>query len=445
MIPAVIERCAGIDVGKKFVVVCLMLGPLDKEPRVERRQFGTFNSELEGLRKWLLDEECTHVVMESTGSYWQPVFQVLEADLTVVLANAEDVQPRKGHKTDWKDCAWLAHLLRHGMVRASFVPPRPIRELRDLTRRRKQIVYDATRERNRVQKVLEQANVKLGSVLSDVFGVSGQLMLEALLEGTATPEQIADLAQRRARSRIPEIVESLHGHCMNEHHVQMIRLSLQHLQFLEQQITSLDTAIEEKITAAGLQPAFELLQSLPGISHDSAAAILAETGSDMNQFPSAAQLSSWAGLCPGNARSAGKSKGSHTTHGNRWLRSTLVECAWAASNTKDCFLHARFQRIAPKGRKRALVCIAHALLRLIWNTLKTGAPYVERGPQALNETQRRRLIRHHIRRLGRLGVAVSAPIPEPRRTYPACTAKRTQAPELSALRNELTRAPVITE
>jgi transposase len=445
VIPAVVERCAGIDVGKKFVVVCVMTGPLDKEPAVERRQFGTFNSELEKLRRWLLEQQCTHVVMESTGSYWQPVFQVLEEDFVVVLANAEDVKPRKGDKTDWKDCGWLAHLLRHGMVRASFVPPRPLRELRDLTRHRKQMIHDATRERNRVQKVLEQANVKLASVLSDVFGVSGQLMLDALLEGRATPEQIADLAQRRARTKIPEIIESLKGHRMNAHHVQMIRYSLQHLGFLEQQIIALDSAIQEKISSAGFQRAFELLQSLPGISHDSAASILAEIGPDMKQFPSAAQLSSWAGLCPGNARSAGKSKHGHTTHGNRWLRATLVECAWAASGKKNCFLHERFQRIVPKGRKRALICIAHALLRLIWNTLQSGSPYVERGREALTEIQRQRLIRHHVRRLGRLGVAVYSPIEESSRTYATSTAKRTQAPHLRDLRNELPRAPASAE
>jgi transposase len=191
MISAVIERGAGIDVGKTFVVVCVMIGPLEQEPRVETRTFGTTHADLERLRQWLVEEQCTHVVMESTGSYWKPVFNILEESLTVVLANAEDVKGRKGHKTDPKDSQWLAHLLRHGLIRASFIPPRTVRELRDLTRFRRQLLNDSTSERNRVQKILEDANVKVASVLADPFGVSGQLILDALLEGTATAEQMA--------------------------------------------------------------------------------------------------------------------------------------------------------------------------------------------------------------------------------------------------------------
>ena len=201
MIAAILERCAGIDVGKSVVAVCLMTGEAAAEPRVEYGIYGTFTADLERMKNWLLAAGCTHVLMESTGSYWKPIFNVLEDSVQVYLANAQDVKGRKGHKTDRKDCWWLAHLLRHAMIRTSFVPPRPIRELRDLTRRRKRLLSTATSERNRVQKVLEDANVKLGSVLSDVFGVSGQLMLEALLEGQATSDQIAQLAQRGARKR----------------------------------------------------------------------------------------------------------------------------------------------------------------------------------------------------------------------------------------------------
>jgi transposase len=223
----VVERCAGIDLAKKALNVCLMTGAADQEPEVELRLFGSFNGELNKLREWLIETECTHVVMESTGSYWKPVYAALEGSgIEVILANGEDVKARRGHKTDWKDCQFLANLLRHGMIRASFIPPRAIRDLRDLTRRRRQLIGDATSERNRVQKVLEEANIKLSSVLSDIFGVSGQLMLEKLLDGEPDPEAIANLAQRRARMKIPEILQSLDGNRLRDHHRRMLRLSL---------------------------------------------------------------------------------------------------------------------------------------------------------------------------------------------------------------------------
>src|SRR5437667_6795700 len=240
MISAAIERCAGIDVGKKFLAVCVMVGPLEGEPRVEIRKFGTIRGELEGLRDWLKQQGVTHVVMESTGSYWKPVFNVLEGAVQVYLANPQEVKNRKGHKTDNKDGWWLAHLLRHAMIHPSFIPPRAIRELRDLTRRRKRMIGNATAEKNRVQKVLEDANVKLGNVLSDVFGVSGQLMLDALLEGKAKPEEIAELAKCKARKRIPDMIAAMEGHRMSDHHRRMIGYSLEHMRFLEEQITQLD-------------------------------------------------------------------------------------------------------------------------------------------------------------------------------------------------------------
>lgn len=408
MIPAVIERCAGIDVGKTFLTVCVMVGPANGEPRVETRKFGTFNADLEALRAWLAEEGCTHAVMESTGPYWKPVFNVLEGSVTIVLANGQDVKGRKGHKTDWADCRWLAHLLRHGLIRASFIPPRPVRELRDLTRRRKQVLSDACSERNRVQKVLEQANIKIGCVLTDVFGVSGQLILEALLEGRGAIEEIAQLARHTARRKIPAIIESLQGHRLNDHHRVMIHLSLDHLVFLEQHLQRIDAEILARVQQPEFQQAFKLLQTIPGIRQDGAASILAEIGPRMTQFPDEAHLSSWAGVCPGNNRTGGKARSAPIPRGNRWLRTTLVECAWAASNKKDCFLKDRFWRLAAHGRKRALVAIAHAILILVYRTLSTGLPYQERGLHEVNERKRQRLIRHHVRRLGRLGVAVSS-------------------------------------
>jgi transposase len=255
----------------------------EAEPKVEVREFSTFTADIEAMKAWLVQAGCTHVVMESTGSYWKPVFNVLEGSLVVCLANPEDVKGRKGHKTDRKDAKWLAHLLRHDMIRASFVPPRAIRELRDLTRRRKQLLSDATSERNRIQKTLEDANV-MGSVLSDVFGVSGQRMLEAMLEGRGSPQELAEMARHKARQKIPQIIESLSGNGFSEHHRLMIRMSLEHLRMLERQIIAIDEEVVQRIQSLGLERMLNLVAAIPGLGHDSAAAILAEVGPDMKRF-----------------------------------------------------------------------------------------------------------------------------------------------------------------
>jgi len=426
MICAAVERCAGIDVGKTFLAVCVMTGPLDGETRTQRRRFATMTAELEALRDWLKQEGVTHVVMESTGSYWKPVYNVLETSVKVYLANPQEVKNRKGHKTDDKDGWWLAHLLRHAMIHPSFIPPKSIRELRDLTRRRKRLLGNATAEKNRIQKVLEDANVKLGNVLTDVFGVSGQLMLDALLKGEAQPAEIAKFAKHRAKRKIPAIIQALEGHRMSDHHRQMIRYSLKHLEFLEEQIGEIDADIVGKIKNAGLEHEWQLLQTLPGIQDRSAASILAETGADMEQFPTAKDLSSWAGVCPGNNRSAGKSKSSHTTGGNPWLRSALTECAWAAAAKKNCFLKDKFWRITSKsgGKKGpAIVAVAHLLLLLAYQVLRTHKPFEDRMAPPIDERQKQRLIRHHLRRLGKLGIAIrryapSAPGTTTPREYP---------------------------
>jgi transposase len=295
MIPAVIERGAGIDVGKDFLAVCIMIGPPDEEPRVEQRTYGTMNADLIRLREWLLGEGCTHVAMESTGSYWKPVFNVLEEQLAVFLANPEDVKGRKGHKTDHKDSWWLAHLLRHAMIRPSFIPPRAIRELRDLTRRRKQLLHDATSERNRIQKVLEDANVKLGSVLADLFGASGQLMLEALLDGKASPEEMAQFARGRAKQKIPQLVTALEGHRMSDHPSCAYSLQLRPPDFSGGANPAYRCCGCPKDLFVRLSTAFRTIADNSWHQEDSAASILAETGVDMSVFPSAGHLSSWVG------------------------------------------------------------------------------------------------------------------------------------------------------
>jgi len=431
MISAAVERCAGIDVGKKWLSVCVMIGPLNGEPRIQRKRFGVNMADLQQLRDWLAEEGVTHVVMESTGSYWKPIFNVLEDSVKVYLANPVEVKARKGHKTDDKDGWWLAHLLRHAMIHPSFIPPRPIRELRDLTRRRARLKGAGTAEKNRVQKVLEDANVKIGNVLSDVFGVSGQLMLERLLEGKAKPEEIAQLARSRAKKKIPEIIAALEGHRMSEHHRKLIRYSLAHMQFLEEQIQQIDEDIQGQIREAGLEEACQWLQTVPGVGEDSAANIVAETGADMTQFPSERDISSWAGVCPGNNRSAGRNKSNHTTRGNRWLRGALSECAWAAAAKKDCFLKEKFWRLVTKahGKKQpAVVAVAHTILQLVYEVLRSREPYRDRQAPPLSEQQKERLIRHHVRRLGRLGVRVCSKRREPAslRSHQHRSDKRTQ-------------------
>jgi transposase len=408
VIPAVIERCAGIDVGKKFLAVCVMTGPANGEARAETRKFGTIRSELESLRCWLQSEGCTHAVMESTGVYWKPVLNVLEDDpqfgLKILLANPRQVKAVTGHKTDPQDARWLAHLLRHGMIRPSFIPPRAIRELRDFTRRRKQMVGIAAEERNRVQKVLEDANVKIGDVLSDVFGLSGQLMLEALVNGPGGTQQpsapaIAQLARGQARKKVAELTAALEGHQMRASHRILIRHAMRHLAFLAGEIESLDEEIVTMIRDSGLTPAHELLQTVPGIRTAAAATILAESGPDMKQFPAVTNFSSWTGLAPGNNESAGKKKRAPALKGNPHIKTALVEAAWAASRTQESEFEDRYQRLKPRiGPKRAIIATAHTLAIRVYEVLDSSQPYQTRG-SSLPPRAVRRLIRHHTRRL----------------------------------------------
>lgn len=403
MIEAVVERCAGIDVGKKFVLVCVMTGGAQDEPRTQIKKFGTIVSELERLAAWLVDEGCTHAVMESTGSYWKPVFNLLEAHVRVILANAADVQNRRGHKTDPNDSRWLAHLLRHGMIRPSFIPPLVIRELRDLTRRRRQLIGENTRERNRVQKVLEDANIKLGDVLSDVFCVSGKLMLAALLDGQMTAEQIADLAKKKAREKIPQITASVANHRLSDHQRFLIRHALRHLEFLDEEVEALNREIQRRMEEPALAKAFHLLQSIPGIKEESAASILAEIGADMEQFPTAAQLSSWAGLCPANHESAGIKKSVRTNRGNAWPKTTLTQSAWAATNRKGSRLQSRYHALKARcGNKRAIVALGHTLLKTIHAVLSTKMPY-QADPPVAPASRNAERAQHHIRCLKKLG------------------------------------------
>jgi transposase len=408
MIPAVIERCAGIDVGKKFLVACVMTGPAKEMAVAEVRKFGTIRPELEALRKWLQSAGCTHVVMESTGVYWKPVFNVLEDDPEyspkILLANPQQVKAVTGHKTDPHDARWLAHLLRHAMIRPSFIPSRAIRELRDFTRRRKQMIGAAAQERNRVQKILEDANVKIGDVLTDVFGLSGQLMLEALVKGLDGKEQpsafdIAQLARGHARKKLDQLRSALEGHQMRNSHRILILHAMRHMAFLAEETDALDQDIVTLLREANLLEAYELLQTIPGIKSQAAATILAESGPDMKQFPTGAKFSSWSGVAPGNNESAGKRKRAPAMKGNPHIKTALVEAAWSAARTKRSEFEDRYRRLAPRIKhKRAIVATAHLLALRVHEVLDSCTAY-QPNAGTLTPLAVKRLIRHHTHRV----------------------------------------------
>jgi len=399
-------RCAGIDVHKANVVVCVRCcGRRAKKVSEEVRTFSTMTRDLLALADWLASHGVTHVAMESTGVYWKPVFNILEGGVHVILVNAEHIKQVPGRKTDVKDCQWIAQLLQHGLLKASFVPPEPIRELRDLTRQRTQLIQERAAAANRIQKVLEDANVKLASVATDVLGASGRDMLEALIAGETDPEKLADLARKRLREKIPALQLALQGR-VTGHHRFLLRMHLDHVSHLEELIGRLGVRVEEAM--APFAEAEQRLQTIPGISQRVAETVVAEIGPNMDQFPSAGHLASWAGMCSGNNESAGKRRSGRCTHGNRWLKRILVQAAWAASHTKGTYLAAQYRRLAKRrGRKRALVAVGHTLLGIIYHVLKRGTTYAELGPEFLDRLEPERLTRQLIKRLEALGHKVT--------------------------------------
>lgn len=386
-------------------MVCVRrVGPAG-QARKEIRTFGTMTGQLRDLVTWLVKEGVSHAAMESTGVYWKPLFNLLEGHVQVVLVNAQHIKQVPGRKTDVKDCEWLAQLLQHGLLKASFVPPRPTRELRDLTRQRTQLIRQTASVANRIQKILEDANIKLGSVASDVLGESGRDMLRALVAGETDPAKLAELARKRMRAKIPALRLALQGR-VSDHHRFLLQLHLDHLQSLEDLIGRLNERIEGAL--ASCAETVELLRTIPGVNQRVAETILAEIGTQMEQFPTAAHLASWAGLCPGNDESAGKRRSGRTTKGSRWLRGMLVQAAWAASHTRDSYLAAQYRRLARrKGRKRALVAVGHTLLVIIDHVLKTGLPYQELGSDYLDRLEPERLTRQLVKRLEQLGHQVT--------------------------------------
>ena len=398
-------RCAGIDVHKNTVVVCVRCADRPGKGFEEVRTFSTMTRDLLALSDWLADHGVTHVAMELTGVYWKPVFNILGGRVEVILVNAEHIKQVPGRKTDVKDCQWIAQLLQHGLLKASFVPSEPIRELRDLTRQRTQLIQERSAAANRIQKVLEDANVKLASVATDVLGVSGRDMLEALIAGETDPAKLAELARKRLREKLPELQLALQGR-VTDHHRFLLRMHLDHVAHLEELIARLGARIEEKM--APFAQAQQRLETIPGVSQRVAETVVAEIGVDMKQFPSAGHLASWAGMCSGNNESAGKRRSGRITKGDRWLKRILVQAAWAASHTKGTYLAAQYRRLSKRrGRKRALVAVGHTLLVIVYHVLKRGTTYAELGADFLDRLEPERLTRQLVKRLESLGHKVT--------------------------------------
>jgi transposase len=401
----ILISCAGMDVHEKKVDVCIAHGPFDEPPKFEIRTFSTMTLDLEELMAWLKKYEVTTIGMESTGVYWKPIFNVMEGEFAIVLANAQRLKAIPRKKTHIIDCKRIANLLRYGLLPNSFIPPREIRELRDLNRTRRKLIGMMTSEKNRLIKVLEAANIKLSSVVSKIYGVSSLALIRSLLEkDKLSREEISQLAKGKLKKKVDQLEKALNGK-LTDHHRFLLGMHLENIDHLAKQIKKIDEEIQRKMVP--FQKESKLIQTIPGISEVSASAILAEIGVDMSQFPDAAHISSWAGVCPGNNESAGKKKSGKTQKGNSFLKGTLAEAAWAASKVKRSTYNAFYQNIVRRrGKKRALVALAHRMLMDIYRVLKTGAPYQDTGAEEANERATKRKERSMIRLLEKAGYAV---------------------------------------
>jgi transposase len=404
--------CAGFDVHKETVVATVRRRLDNGKVHEETRTYGTMTAPLLELADWLEAEGVTHLAMESTGVYWKPIWNLLEGRFEMLLVNAQHIKHVPGRKTDVTDSEWIAQLLQCGLLRGSFVPPTPQRALRELTRQRRQLVHAKASVANRIQKVLEDANIKLGSVATDVLGVSGRDMLRALVAGQTDPVKLAELARGKLRAKIPALRLALQGR-VTEHHRFMLGLLLDELSHLEGLIERLTQRITE-VLPAPFAEALNRLVTIPGIDERAAENILAEIGVDMKVFPTAKHLPSWAGMCPGQRESAGKRQSGRTRKGNQWLRTTLVQVAWAASHTKHTYLSAQYRRLAARrGKKRALIAVGHTILVIIYHLLREGKTYQELGGDYFDRVDKERLTRTLVRRLERLGHEVALKPKEP--------------------------------
>ena len=397
------RRCCGLDVHKDTIAACVRWTEETGESHKENRVFGTTTQELEKLAGWMEQHQVRQVAMESTGVYWRPVWNVLEGRFEIRLANAQHIRNLPGKKTDRKDGEWIAKLLQHDLVPASFVPPTPIRQLRDLTRTRVRLVEERVAVTNRIQRILEDANIKLASVATDILGSSGRRMLEAMIEGQTDVEQLADLAKTTLRRKIPQLRLALDG-SLNEHHRFWLRQMMDHLEFLEGKIFVIEQEIDRR--SRPYEDAIALWITIPGIRRLLAITLVAEIGVDVDQFPAASHLASWAGLCPGNNESGGKRKSGKTRKGNAWLRRALCEAAWGASHTKNTYLVAQFRRLAARrGVKRATMAVAHTILVIAYHMLKNRCQYQELGGDYFDRIRGDGLKRYYVKRLQQLGLS----------------------------------------
>jgi transposase len=400
------KRVAGLDLHEKSVFAEVRCVSHEGKSQKEFRTFGTMTRDLLQLSDWLAAHGVTHVAMEATGVLWKPVWNILEGGFELLLVNPRELKQVPGRKSDLKDCQWIAQLLQHGLLRNSFVPPRPLREMRDLTRHRAQLQGERTRVANRIHKILEDANIKLGAVASNVLGVTGREILDQLVAGIENASDLAQLARGRLKSKIPQLQLALEGK-FRDHHRFMIRQLLGHLDYLNGQIEQFSTRIESLLAPFVDTELKEKLDAIPGVDLTTIENVVAEIGVDMNQFPSDAHLASWAGVCPGNEESAGKRKRSRTTQGNRWLRRALAEAAWAATHTKDTYLAAQYHRLAGRrGKKRALVAVGHTLLVIVYHLLKYRVDYQDLGPDYFLRLEPQRQQRYLVKRLEQLGYEV---------------------------------------
>lgn len=398
------KRCCGLDVHKKVIVACLLVLDPNGELQREVKKFGTMTEDLLALLDWLQQAGCTHVAMESTGVYWKPIYNILEGHLEVVVVNAQHLKGVPGRKTDVLDAEWLAECFQLGLLKASFIPPAPVRELRDLTRYRTSLIRERARTANRLQKVLEDANIKLAGVATDIQGVSARAMLEAIVAGNTDPEALADLAKGLLRKKRDQLVAALSGR-VKAHHRFLIAEHLSQIEYLEEAIQRIGAEVAERLRP--FEDKVSQLDSIPGISRQTAEVLLAEMGWDMSRFPTDKNLASWAGMCPGNNESAGKRRNGKTRKGSRWLRHALIEAAHGAARTKNKYLKTQYHRVAAhRGKKKALVAVGHSILIISYHLLTRGQEYTDLGANYFDERDRSAVQRRCIKRLEKLGYSV---------------------------------------
>jgi len=401
----VYPRCCGLDVHQKNVTACLLTVTSTGERQKELRTFGTMTDDLLVLADWLVVTGCTHVAMESTGVYWKPIYNLLEGTFELLVVNAQHIKAVPGRKSDVRDAEWIADLLQHGLLRSSYIPDRPQRELRELTRYRTALVREQARELNRLQKVLEGANIKLGAVASTMAGRSVRAMLEALVAGTTDPVALAELAQGRLRAKRAALQRALAGR-LGAHQRFMLAEQLAHLEYLEEAIAHLNAEVRTRLHPFEVE--LGRLDTIPGVARTIAEVSLAELGTDMARFPTDRHCASWSGLCPGQDESAGKRRSGRTRKGSPALRSALIQAAHAAARTKDTYLSAQYHRLAARrGKKRAAVAVGHTILTIIYHILRTGRSYEELGGNFFDERDREHIARRQVARLERLGYHVT--------------------------------------